>query len=188
MRDEQQAFLDAVLGRGEAPPTLTHAARGLPVYRGNAAALAAQALAVPFVRLHEAMGAPAFASLAWTFRRQCAPTDGDLAHWGDGLAAFLAGLLLALVAFGIGQWLGIALDGSSQHLAFGVAFWAAAYAFLLPPRLRAAGVFAGVAFGLLVGAVRMAQGAHFLSDVAAAGLIVLAVNAVFARIILRPRV
>ncbi|MFP5392787.1 MAG: hypothetical protein ACLGI6_14765, partial [Gammaproteobacteria bacterium] len=30
----------------------------------------------------------------------------------------------------------------------------------------------GVAFGLLVGAVRMAMGAHFLSDVLFAGLIV----------------
>lgn len=72
---------------------------------------------------------------------------------------------------------------TSGHAA--IAFWIAAYAFLLPPKWRAAGIFAGVVFGLAVGGVRIAQGAHFLSDVAAAGLIVLAVNAFFARVMLR---
>lgn len=74
---------------------------------------------------------------------------------------------------------------TSGHAA--IAFWIAAYAFLLPPKWRTAGIFAGVVFGLAVGGVRIAQGAHFLSDVAAAGVIVLAVNAFFARVILRPR-
>jgi MFS transporter, DHA1 family, multidrug resistance protein len=40
-----------------------------------------------------------------------------------GAASALAGLLLALVAFGIGRWLGVALDGSVQPLALGLAFW-----------------------------------------------------------------
>ncbi len=41
-----------------------------------------------------------------------------------GAASALAGLLLALVAFGIGRWLGVALDGSVRALAYGMAFWA----------------------------------------------------------------
>jgi len=40
-----------------------------------------------------------------------------------GAASALAGLLLALVAFGIGRWLGWALDGSVRPLAAGLAFW-----------------------------------------------------------------
>ncbi len=43
-----------------------------------------------------------------------------------GAASALAGLLLALVAFGIGQWLGVALDGTVRPLAYGLAFWALA--------------------------------------------------------------
>ncbi|MDP1900936.1 MAG: multidrug effflux MFS transporter [Rubrivivax sp.] len=42
-----------------------------------------------------------------------------------GTASALAGLALAGVAFGVGRWLGVALDGSVRPLAYGVAFWAA---------------------------------------------------------------
>ncbi len=42
-----------------------------------------------------------------------------------GAASALAGLVLALVAFGISRWLGGALDGSVRPLAYGLAFWAA---------------------------------------------------------------
>jgi MFS transporter, DHA1 family, multidrug resistance protein len=38
-----------------------------------------------------------------------------------GVAAALAGFLLAVVAFFIGQWLGLALDGTTRPLAYGVA-------------------------------------------------------------------
>ena len=41
-----------------------------------------------------------------------------------GAAAALAGLMLAMVAFGIGRWLGMALDGSTRPMAYGLAFWA----------------------------------------------------------------
>jgi MFS transporter, DHA1 family, multidrug resistance protein len=41
-----------------------------------------------------------------------------------GAASALAGLLLALVAFGVGRWLGVALDGSVRPLAYGMGFWA----------------------------------------------------------------
>jgi DHA1 family bicyclomycin/chloramphenicol resistance-like MFS transporter len=42
-----------------------------------------------------------------------------------GAASALAGLVLALVAFAIGRWLGVALDGTLRPLAYGVAFWSA---------------------------------------------------------------
>jgi DHA1 family bicyclomycin/chloramphenicol resistance-like MFS transporter len=43
-----------------------------------------------------------------------------------GAASALAGLLLALVAFGIGHWLGLALDGTVRPMMFGLGFWSAA--------------------------------------------------------------
>jgi DHA1 family bicyclomycin/chloramphenicol resistance-like MFS transporter len=42
-----------------------------------------------------------------------------------GAASALAGLLLALVAFAIGRWLGVALDGSVRPLMLGLGFWSA---------------------------------------------------------------
>jgi len=66
-----------------------------------------------------------------------------------------------------------------------IAFWVAAYAFLLPPKDRAAGIFAGLVFGLGVGASASPK-VPLLTDVAAAGIIVLGVNAGLARLILRP--
>ncbi len=43
-----------------------------------------------------------------------------------GAASALAGFVMALVAFGIGRWLGGALDGTVRPFAAGLAFWAAA--------------------------------------------------------------
>jgi DHA1 family bicyclomycin/chloramphenicol resistance-like MFS transporter len=54
-----------------------------------------------------------------------------------GAASALAGLLLALVAFAVGRWLGVALDGTVRPLMLGLAFWAAAtcaVAWTLVPR------------------------------------------------------
>ena len=54
-----------------------------------------------------------------------------------GTASALAGLLLALTAYGIGRWLGVALDGTVRPLMFGLAFWSvltAAVAWTLVPR------------------------------------------------------
>lgn len=42
-----------------------------------------------------------------------------------GAASALAGLVLALVAFGIGRWLGVALDGTARPLLLGLGFWCA---------------------------------------------------------------
>ncbi len=43
-----------------------------------------------------------------------------------GAAAALAGFFLCVVAFGVGRWLGWALDGSMRPLAYGLGFWALA--------------------------------------------------------------
>lgn len=45
-----------------------------------------------------------------------------------GAASALAGFVLALVAFAIGLWLGVALDGTVRPLGHGLAFWSAATA------------------------------------------------------------
>lgn len=89
MKVAQQAFVDALLGRGDAPAALTGADRGLAAYRGNLRALSAQALGVPFTRLREALGGDDFATLAWSFWRAHPPERGDLAQWGGALAGFL---------------------------------------------------------------------------------------------------
>jgi DHA1 family bicyclomycin/chloramphenicol resistance-like MFS transporter len=41
-----------------------------------------------------------------------------------GVASALAGCTLALVSFGIGLWLGAALDGTTRPMAYGMALWA----------------------------------------------------------------
>lgn len=89
MKAAQQAFVDALLGRGDAPEGLTGSERGLAAYRNNLRALSAQALAVPFARLRDELGEDEFASLAWTFWRTHPPRNGDLGQWGGALAAFL---------------------------------------------------------------------------------------------------
>lgn len=53
-----------------------------------------------------------------------------------------------------------------------VAFWFFAVAFLLPQRCRGYGLAFAVLFGLFIGFGRMAQGAHFFSDVLYSGLTV----------------
>ncbi|HEV6968578.1 DNA-binding domain-containing protein [Roseateles sp.] len=89
MKADQQAFVDALLGRGPAPSSLTGGERGLAAYRDNLRALSAQALAVPFPRLLEALGEADFGVLAWSFWRAHPPERGDLAQWGGALEAFL---------------------------------------------------------------------------------------------------
>lgn len=89
MKAEQQALVDALLGRGDAPPSLSGSERGLAAYRNNLRALSAQALAVPFGRLCDELGEDEFAALAWTFWRHHPPVLGDLGQWGGALAGFL---------------------------------------------------------------------------------------------------
>jgi DHA1 family bicyclomycin/chloramphenicol resistance-like MFS transporter len=57
-----------------------------------------------------------------------------------GAASALAGFGLALVAFGVGRWLGVALDGRVAPLLWGLGFWAlatSAIAWTLVPRALA---------------------------------------------------
>jgi lipid A 4'-phosphatase len=70
----------------------------------------------------------------------------------------------------------------SGHAA--VAFWITAYAFIVPREMRWSVLALGLLIGVAVGAVRVMQGAHFVSDVVYAGAIVLAVNVLLARLIL----
>ncbi|MDX2143186.1 MAG: phosphatase PAP2 family protein [Rhodospirillaceae bacterium] len=71
----------------------------------------------------------------------------------------------------------------SGHAA--IAFWVTAYGLMLPAKWRVLGVGLGVAFGLIMGWVRIIQGGHFLSDVVFAGVIVIGVNVyLYRRIIL----
>ncbi len=62
----------------------------------------------------------------------------------------------------------------SGHAA--LAFWTTAFIFLLPSRHRSSAFAAALILGALMGLARMAEGAHFLSDVFYAGLIVVGVN------------
>jgi lipid A 4'-phosphatase len=71
----------------------------------------------------------------------------------------------------------------SGHAA--VAFWVTAYGFIAPPPWRMPLLAAGTALGLAVGMMRVMQGAHFISDVAYAGAIVVGVNLLVARWMLR---
>lgn len=62
---------------------------------------------------------------------------------------------------------------SSGHGALG--FWPVAFALLAPPRWRPWAVAAALLFGAVVGFVRIAQGGHFLSDVAFSAVITIGV-------------
>lgn len=67
----------------------------------------------------------------------------------------------------------------SGHAALG--FWTVSFALLVPPRRRRAAMAAALAFGVGMGLVRIAQGGHFLSDVAASGLVVVGLTALLHR-------
>lgn len=67
----------------------------------------------------------------------------------------------------------------SGHAA--LAFWTTAFAFLLPVAFRVPVMLTGLALGFLMGLTRIMEGAHFLSDVVIAGLIVVGLNVWLAR-------
>jgi lipid A 4'-phosphatase len=63
---------------------------------------------------------------------------------------------------------------ASGHGALG--FWPVALALLAPPPWRRPALAAALAFGGVVGFVRIAQGGHFLSDVVAAAIITIGIS------------
>ncbi len=73
---------------------------------------------------------------------------------------------------------------SSGHSA--VAFWVVALAFLAPPNWRKSAIFAALGFGTLMGLARIAQGAHFFSDVAYSGVIVTVISWIFYCWLIKP--
>jgi lipid A 4'-phosphatase len=68
-----------------------------------------------------------------------------------------------------------------------IAFAYVAIAMLLPARWRPAGIAAALLFGTGMGALRLLQGAHFLSDVVFAALFTLLPIAILARLLLPGR-
>lgn len=95
----RQQGLVRALWRGASDNTLAHWLRddpqrqiqGLDAYRGNGLALAERALASAHPTLVELLGPESFAALARTFWLRHPPDDGDIACFGAGLAAFIAG-------------------------------------------------------------------------------------------------
>jgi hypothetical protein len=71
-------------------PRVATSSRGLAAYRANAHATAQRALQAVYPVLEQLIGADNFAYLARDFWCQCPPQRGDLAQWGEGLAAFVA--------------------------------------------------------------------------------------------------
>ena len=84
---QQGAFM-AVLQR-DTPLRMAQADRGMRVYQANAAVLAERTLASTFPVLAQLIGMESFEPLAHHFWRQHPPQRGDVAQWGQPLAAFL---------------------------------------------------------------------------------------------------
>jgi lipid A 4'-phosphatase len=73
---------------------------------------------------------------------------------------------------------------ASGHGALG--FWPVAPALLVRGRWRRPALAAALAFGALVGGVRIAQGGHFLSDVIAAAIITIGISAMLHKWLVEP--
>ncbi len=71
-------------------PKIEAPSRGLAAYRANAQASAQRALAAAYPVMAQMIGEENFAFLARDFLHQHPPCCGDLALWGEPLAAFVA--------------------------------------------------------------------------------------------------
>jgi Putative DNA-binding domain len=65
------------------------ASRGLQAYRAHAGALAERALAAAYPTVAQLVGDESFAALARALWFAQPPQHGDIAQWGEGLAAFI---------------------------------------------------------------------------------------------------
>jgi hypothetical protein len=99
--DEREALRQQMLLRalwGDARPGVvagwlrdgSRTARGLSVYRANAAAAAERALAAAYPTVQQLLGEKTFAALARGLWQRRPPVAGDLGVWGADLAAFIA--------------------------------------------------------------------------------------------------
>ncbi|MCZ8257335.1 MAG: DNA-binding domain-containing protein [Polaromonas sp.] len=97
LAQEQQALLHALMGERDEGGLWPHlqfahtplARRGLQAYQANGLALAERALGAAYPVLAQLIGDDSFPSLARHFWRRHPPGRGDVACWGDGLAAFI---------------------------------------------------------------------------------------------------
>jgi hypothetical protein len=99
LAQEQQALLRALLGERDDSSLWPHvqldgadallARRGLQAYQANGLALAERALGAAYPVLAQLIGDESFAPLARHFWQRHPPGRGDMACWGDALAAFL---------------------------------------------------------------------------------------------------
>jgi Putative DNA-binding domain len=85
LAEQQNALLDSIFAAHTSAPS-----RGLTTYRANAHANAERALQTAYPVLAQLMGEGNFYSLARDFWHRHPPQRGDLAEWGNALAAFLA--------------------------------------------------------------------------------------------------
>ena len=97
LADQQQALLDALFSRpgpqdtaGEGSAPWFRGPRGLHAYRSNGHAQAERSLLATYPVLAQLLGDESFPLLARDFWHSHPPMLGDLAQWGDALAAFLA--------------------------------------------------------------------------------------------------
>ena len=93
---QQQALLDALLAwpAGDATKKIADyamdtRARGLKVYQANGHALAERALLAVYPVVAQLLGDESFADLARALWHARPPVRGDIACWGDTLAAFI---------------------------------------------------------------------------------------------------
>lgn len=93
---QQQALLGALLAPPRGPQARTTTAhfapwaRGLAAYQANGHALAERCLRAAYPVVAALVGDESFAALARDFWHHHPPVRGDLAHWGDALAGFVA--------------------------------------------------------------------------------------------------
>jgi hypothetical protein len=95
-RARQEALVASLFGRTAAdapqvaaPLDPSRRSAALAVYRANASALAARALAAAFPTVRAFVGAPTFERLAHDHWLASTPTRGDVGEWGAGFSAWL---------------------------------------------------------------------------------------------------
>ncbi|MDQ2734385.1 MAG: DNA-binding domain-containing protein [Pseudomonadota bacterium] len=93
LRDFQAGFARELWSRGEGSSRSALAAQpGFSVYRNTVMAACIDALTANYPTVHELIGADCFNDAATAFVRECPPSSGVLAGYGQGFAKFLSSL------------------------------------------------------------------------------------------------